>query len=136
MIPIVCVDDRGGVLFNRRRQSQDALLRADALAMAAGSRLWMNAYTRSQFREDAELAVVEEDFLEKAGPGDYCFVEGLPLSPHLEQIEAVVLYRWNRAYPFDTVLDLALEVPPWQLVSSSEFAGSSHERITKEVYRR
>ena len=137
LIPIVCVDDRGGVLFNRRRQSQDALLRADALAAAAGSRLWMSAYTRSQFREDTGTAlIVDENFLEKAGPGDYCFVEGAALTPHLDRVEAVVLYRWNRCYPFDTSLDLALDRPPWRLASSEEFAGSSHERITKEVYRR
>ena len=133
MILLVCVDDAGGLSFNRRRQSQDRVLRRHMLER--WGRLWMNAYTAGQFTE-GDAVTVDEDFLEKAGPGDYCFVEGLPLSPHLERIEAVVLYRWNRAYPFDTVLDLALEVPPWQLVSSKEFAGSSHERITKEVYRR
>jgi len=37
MIAVVCVDDRGGMLFNRRRQSQDRVLRGDLLALAAGA---------------------------------------------------------------------------------------------------
>ena len=36
MIVIACVDDRMGMLFNRRRQSQDAALRQRLLERAAG----------------------------------------------------------------------------------------------------
>ena len=45
MIAAVCIDDRGGMLFNHRRQSQDRLLREDLLAEAAGRPLWMNSYS-------------------------------------------------------------------------------------------
>ena len=34
MIAVVCIDDKGGMLFNRRRQSQDRLLREDLLREA------------------------------------------------------------------------------------------------------
>ena len=37
---IVCVDDKGGVMFNHRRQSQDRVLRERILGMTAGQTLW------------------------------------------------------------------------------------------------
>ena len=137
MIPIVCIDDKNGTMFNRRRQSQDRLLRSDVLREAAGRRLWMNAYSYRQFaQEEGGTITVEEDFLQRAGAGELCFVEGLPLLPHLERMEGLILYRWNRVYPADTRLDLPVGEAPWTLLSREEFPGSSHERITKEVYGR
>ncbi len=51
-------------------------------------------------------------------------------------MEGLVLYRWNRRYPADVYLDIRPEPPGWRLVSREEFSGSSHPRITKEVYQR
>ena len=48
MIAVVCVDDRNGMLFHHRRQSQDRLLREDLLSRCPG-RLWMNAYSAKLF---------------------------------------------------------------------------------------
>ena len=45
MIIMICLDDRGGMLFNKRRQSQDVLLRQQILTETAGGRLWMNSYS-------------------------------------------------------------------------------------------
>ena len=137
MIVIQCVDNRGGTLFHNRRQSQDRLLRAHILADLTGRRLWMNAYSLQQFQRSLppdQPVCVEEDFLSRAGKGEFCFVEGLPLVPWLGRIEQVILYRWNRDYPADTYLDLRLDAPPWTLASREEFPGSSHPVITKEVY--
>lgn len=131
MILVCCVDDRGGTMFNGRRQSQDRLLRADLLAMTAGKKLWMNDYSRKQFTDAPENSLtVDEDFLAKAECGDYCFAEGVDIAPWLSRVERLVLYRWNRVYPFDRQLDL----PPWRLTETVDFPGSSHKTITKETY--
>lgn len=137
MIIIQCVDNRNGTFFNRRRQSQDRLLRSRILSELHGRRLWMNAYSLRQFQKELPLEVrlsVDEDFLTKAGNGEVCFVEGLPLLPWLDRIEQVILYRWNRDYPADTYLDLALDAPPWSLAAREDFPGFSHPMLTKEVY--
>lgn len=137
MIVIQCVDDRGGVRFHGRRQSQDRLLRAQIVADLGGRRLWMNNDSYRMFRKDLppeQPVSVEEAFLGLAAPGETCFVEGLPLCPWLSRIEQVVLYRWNRCYPADTYLDLQLDAPPWRWVSRLDFPGFSHQTITKEVY--
>ena len=137
MIPIVCVDDRGGTLFNGRRQSQDRLLCRRLLDDLDGRELWMNAYSRRQFGAWGDGRItVDEDFLAKAPPGAYCFVEGQPLAPFLERMEGLILIRWNRVYPADTYLDLSLTDGSWRLADRVEFPGSSHEKITKEVYLR
>lgn len=134
MIVIVVLDERGGMLFNQRRQSQDRILRDRILSMSTGSKLWMNHYTEKQF-EDASNCPhinVSDDFLSEAGPGEYCFVENEPVAPFLPWIEGLVVYRWNRKYPGDQKFDLSLD--GWQLQSTADFPGSSHEKITEEVY--
>ena len=49
MIVMVCVDDRGGMMFHQRRQSQDRVLRAHVLAEAEHHTLWMSTYSFRQF---------------------------------------------------------------------------------------
>lgn len=134
MIVIVALDDRGGMLFNHRRQSQDRLLRERILSMSAGSKLWMNHYTEKQFIDAGHCPQinVSDDFLSEAGPGEYCFVENEPVAPFLQWIEGLVVYRWNRKYPGDQKFDLSLD--GWQLQRTTDFQGSSHEKITEEVY--
>lgn len=134
MILAACIDDRGGMLFNRRRQSQDRLLRQDLLAEAGGRPVWMNAYSRKQFPDPPGNLRCAEDFPHQAGPGELCFFEDVDPAPWLKEAEAVVLYRWNRRYPADRYFPLPLA--GWTLERREEFAGSSHERITKEVYTR
>ena len=114
---IICLDDDNGMLFHDRRQSQDVKLRADVLQRLGERMLWMNAYSARQFAdaEDARIHI-SDSFLEEA------------------QIQEVICYRWNRRYPSDVKLDLPLE--GWNVTEETEFAGKSHERITRTVYRR
>ena len=134
---IAVIDDGGGMMFNHRRQSQDRVLRTRILELTESSRLWMNAYSRKQFADaDDERITVDENFLEKANDGDFCFVENAPVLPVLERVERVILFHWNRAYPSDMRFDVDLSAPGWTLVETEEFPGFSHEKITKEVYDR
>ena len=128
------MDDRGGMLFNRRRQSQDRVLRGDLLALAAGRPVWMNGYSLGQFGPETGDLRTAEDCLDRAGKGELCFVETTDPAPWLERMEGLVLYRWNRRYPADLYCTLPLE--DFVLEERREFAGSSHECITREVYRR
>lgn len=134
---IVCVDDTYGMTFNKRRQSQDALLREKLLRDLKGRRLWMNAYSSKQFADtDTDIICVDEDFLHKASDEDYCFVENMDVSPFKDQIGEILLFKWNRRYPSDFKFKISLLEDGWKLISSEEFEGSSHEKITKEVYRK
>ena len=63
------------MLFNRRRQSQDRVLRGDLLALAAGRPVWMNGYSLGQFGPETGDLRTAEDCLDRAGKGELCFVE-------------------------------------------------------------
>jgi len=133
VIVAVCVDDRMGMLFHNRRQSRDKLVCADLLHMAAGGRLCVTPYTAKLFDPAVPLCVHETP-AECAETADVCFLEDPALLPPPDVIDTLLCYRWNRAYPFDAVFPLSLE--GWVLTETLEFPGSSHERITKEVYHR
>lgn len=132
MILIACVDDNLGMLFNNRRQSMDSVLRGRILTMCAGKKLWMNAYSRKQFNTDAEGITVDENFMAKAGSDDYCFAENISVKPYEKEMQKIILYRWNRVYPADLYFDINLK--NWHLKESNDFVGSSHDKITEEVY--
>lgn len=132
---IVCLDDRNGMLFNRRRQSRDRRVVEDILRELGEKRLLVNGFSAPLFERAGDRIRVEDDPLAAAGREDVCFVENLPLAPWAAAIERLTVYRWNRVYPADMRLDLALE-SGWHLVAASEFPGFSHEKITKEIYER
>lgn len=132
---IVCLDDRGGMLFGGRRQSQDKMLRAQALLLAGEGKLWMNGYSAKQFGDHAERIMTDEDFLTNAPADAWCFVEDSDIMPWLPETEKIAVYRWNRHYPSDVKFPVAGFEEKWERISTREFAGSSHDVITEEVYR-
>lgn len=137
MIVIVCVDDQGGTMFNHRRQSQDSVLRKRILTMTASKRLWVSTYSAKQFSLDEQRQLsVSNDYLDQAGNGDYCLVEGVSLIQYEKKIEKIILFKWNRVYPSDTFFDIPLMEHGWKSIESIDFLGNSHEKITEEVYQR
>lgn len=133
MTVIVCVDDKMGVLFNSRRQSKDSVLRERVLELSKDTMLWMSPYTQKQFEENDQSNIcVADNFLVVAENNAFCFCEGTALSPCIDKIDRIILYKWNRVYPSDETFDVDLS--NWSLESSFEFQGSSHEKITEEVY--
>lgn len=133
MILIVCLDDNGGMMFNKRRQSRDAVVCDRILELTDGKKLLMNEYSLKLFEGKSGI-VVDEAFLEKAENGEYCFVENKSLADFELKAEKIVVYKWNRVYPSDMKFDIDLS--GWKKESIKEFSGKSHEKITEEVYTR
>lgn len=129
---IACIDDNGGMMFNKRRQSRDRTVTADILELTAGHLLRLNEYSEKLFEEGQ--AVVGEAFLAQAQEEDFCFVENQSVQPYLEQVHEIILYKWNRTYPSDFYFDVDMSV--WTLTDVKEWEGSSHEKITRERYRK
>ena len=131
---ILFLDERGGMLFNRRRQSQDRKAREYILSMTAGKPLLMNPYSAKQFKESGEFIVTETPQRD-ALKDDYVLIENLPIT--LVGVDEVVLILWNTLYPSDVSFDTAsLFKEGFALVKSEDFMGYSHEKITVEFYRR
>ena len=60
MTGIVCLDQEDGLLFNGRRQSRDRVVTEKILSMTEGKPIWMSAYSRRIFPEDAPVCVTED----------------------------------------------------------------------------
>ena len=133
---IVCLDDKGGMLFGNRRQSRDRVLNADVVQMSTGVRLCIDPYSKLLFEDSGADILCESDFLDLATENDCCFVENRALVPYIDKIDEVVVYHWNRRYPSDVFFDLDLSKEGFKIVSTEEFAGYSHDKITKEIFRK
>ena len=133
MLLIACVDDNGGMMFNSRRQSKDRILYAHMLGVCADRTLWMSPYSAAQFEQNAPVQA-DTDYIGKMQVQDACFVEDGAFPT--ERPSALLLYRWNRRYPADRYFPFDPLEAGYRLVSSEEFVGSSHERITADYYEK
>ncbi len=131
MIIAACVDEAMGLRFNGRRQSRDRIMMEQLCAMA-GNRLRMS-FASAKLLEQESSAYIGEDYLSGAGSGDWCFVEDTAYLTSKDEIEQIVLFQWNRSYPADEYFQFPGE---WKLIQRRDFAGSSHENITIEVYQK
>lgn len=129
---IVCVDKDNGMLFNNRRLSKDKILCEKILEITSSSKLLMNEYTKSLF-ENSENIIVDNNFLQNANLGDFCFIENIDINEY-DQIEQVYIFNWNRKYPADRFFNLNLS--NFKKIKTENFAGNSHEKITLEIYTR
>ena len=132
MIIFVAIDNNNGTMFNNRRQSRDRVLCSKMLTIADGATFWINTYSQKLFIGFGGVEIAD-DFLDRAGTGEYCFVENVPLAPYVDKIEKIYLIKWNRVYPSDTYFDLDMSLG-WNLQSAEDFEGLSHDKITMEVY--
>ena len=120
--------------FNHRRLSRDRRVCEKILDYSNEKELWMNAYSRKLFTDltDINSIQVDEEFLDKSQ--SICFVENQDITPYLPKIDTLVLFQWNRDYPADFFF--TVDLSQWNLISTEDFEGTSHEKITMEVYKK
>lgn len=131
----VCLDDRGGMLFNHRRQSRDGAVLEDLRCSAQGE-LLIDPFSQ-KLLEKADIPFrIAPQALGPELAGQHYFLEDRPLGDWLQYVRRVVCYRWNRHYPADRFFDADLAALGFALTQTREFPGTSHETITREVYER
>lgn len=130
-----CIDDGMGISFNSRRQSKDKELIARLSAQADGKRILIKEYSARLFEGTGADACVCGGF-ECAGENDLVFVECEDPTRYMERAERVIIYHWNRSYPSDTVLTATPDKLGFELCGTYDFEGSSHERITEEIWKK
>ena len=132
---IVCLDDRNGMTFCGKRQSRDRVVCEKITTLVADKVLWLNSYSAKLLDANNHKICVSEDFLKISGVGEYCFVEDEDITPYIDRIEEITLFRWNRHYPADNFFPISL-LDGMKKVMIEEFTGNSHEKITMELYAR
>ncbi len=131
---ILCISDSGGMMFNKRRQSRDVKVVEDILDISADKVLFISEYSAPLFAGSRARVVSEP--LESAGAGDIVFIEDRHIMPYIDDIDGLVIYKWNRNYPADLSLDIDPERVGFVLDSSTDFAGNSHEKVTRLIWKR
>ena len=132
MTAIVCIEDRGGILFLKRRVSRDREVYRD-IAKSYDT-VYMTSYSLPLF-EGVEIdAMVRLSPITEGERGDVCFIEDGEIAENLHKISRLVIYRWNRTYPSDVKLGFEPEDLGFERVSTSELVGYSHEQLTKDIY--
>lgn len=129
---IICLEKNKGMMFFGKRHSQDRELRKKLIEMTDGHKLWMSTYSAKQFAEYSSI-IVDDDYMSKAESNDYCFVEDKAYS--VDGVSEIVLCHWNRKYPSDKFFDIDLKKEGFKKESTEDIKGSSHEKITIEVWR-
>lgn len=125
---IICLDDKNGMLFNKRRQSRDKILIENMLELCKGEKLYTNKYSSTLFPENSVAICDDFENIEN----DFVFAENFSVDE--DRIQEIIIYKWNRVYPADTFFNISFD--SWNLVEVIDFVGSSHERITRERYVR
>ncbi len=123
----ICLDDKNGLKFNKRRQSRDAALLEDIRSQLTGN-LLIDPYSEKMIQEAGIPYVLPPETAE-----DF-FAEDVPSEEILSQTEKIVVYRWNRHYPADVRWEPDFAAMGFALRETAEFSGTSHEKITREVY--
>lgn len=136
---ILTLDEKGGMMFNHRRQTKDSIVSQDIQDMVRQAPLHLTPYSAQLF--EAECVIVDELPELAAGPGEYCLLEDckkIKESGYAQEVlnraDIVILYLWNRHYPADQRFPVELMKSQFNLGSRNEFPGNSHDTITKEIY--
>ena len=126
------------LLFVNRSYRQvwkDPFAKCRILKTINGASLLIAPYSEPLFSQ-AECSVsISDSFLADADAKDYCFVENTSVAKFKEKISKLVIYKWNRDYPADFYFDIDY-ANDYKLETTLDFVGTSHEKITKEVYVR
>lgn len=132
---IMCLDDKNGMLFNKRRQSSDSELRNKIFEYINDNKLFMNDYSKKQFTDFKKEIFVSDSFLLEADSNDFCFVENTDITNFVDSVETFIIFRWNRVYPSDVKFNIEL-LKTFTKVENLDFKGNSHDKITMEVFKR
>lgn len=135
MTVIFLLDDNKGMLFNHRRLSRDEKILEDIAASLNGN-LFINKFSEKLISSAGIRYTLFDHFpVEGKDEADY-FIENFSVKEHLNEIDRIIVYWWNRKYPSDYQLDFEPTQNGFKSVSLFEFTGKSHEKITKEIFEK
>ncbi len=128
---IVCIDDNNGIKFMDKRVSYDRYILEDIKLMINNSILIASDYSSKLFKDmniniDNTLLLKQTEY--------YQFIEDDTLEEYENKLEEIVIYYFNRKYP--STLKLKVDLNKYDIISTYEFKGYSHEKIVKKVYKR
>lgn len=135
MTVIICLDDSNGIMFNKRRQSRDSKVIKDIAKILGNKILCISHYSEDLFENSNINYLCCDKISETISEYSYCFLEDQLIDINKGKINKIIIYKWNRKYPGDFFFAYDLQENNFQLISTIDFVGTSHEKITKEVWK-
>ncbi len=118
------------MMFNNRRQSRDKNIIADIRkALGENYLCLLDSYSIPLFKNSGVNTILYDG---KSDNAKYVFAENTGIKQFESKLEGITVYRWNKVYPADIYIDIDLSC--YKKICSEDFAGNSHDIITKETY--
>ncbi len=130
----VCTDNNMGISFNNRRQSRDKAVAQRLISLGQYDKIYIQQYSLTLFEDLGSDKITVTDTFNLCGDREICFVELEAARELAESADTLILYKWNRNYPSDKKLPFLPSEKGFRLLSTFEFAGNSHDKITEEIW--
>lgn len=129
MTLILTVENSLGLSFNNRRLSKDEEIIKNISKLCQNNKLYLDEYSKKLFKyKNIEIVKLYNTNFQK---DDYVFCER-EIPKNLKSPKQLILYKFNRDYPFDNAIDI--DLTNFKLIDTFDFKGKSHEKITREIY--
>ena len=128
MTIILCLDNKNGISFNNRRHSKDKILiedviKHDNICIRENSKILFSNHQVRIINNISDLPADAVYFHEITNPENI-----------IDLFDTIIIYRWNRHYPSDIQFNFKTDL--YKKILEEDFIGSSHDKITKEIWRR
>lgn len=129
---VVCLDENKGIRFFGKRQSQDELQRKNLFELIGNAKLFLTKYSYDLYRDfEFNFEIIDENT--EIVEDSVFLYEGEFLERFLPYVDEIIVYFWNRDYPFDETFEEFLN-DDWKAREIFEFKGKSHEKITRKIF--
>lgn len=129
MTLILTVENSLGLSFNNRRLSKDEEIIKNISKLCQNNKLYLDEYSKKLFKyKNVKIVKLYNTNFQK---DDYVFCER-EIPKNLSSPKKLILYKFNRDYPFDNAIDI--DLTNFKLIDTFDFKGKSHEKITREIY--
>ena len=129
---VVCLDKNNGISFFGKRQSQDELQRKNLFELIGNSKLFVSDYSYDLYKDfEFNFEIIDEKT--KIIENSVFLYEGDFLEKFLQSVDEIIIYFWNRDYPFDETFE-EFQEDYWKEKEVFEFKGKSHDKITRKIF--
>lgn len=134
MSVFICVDEKMGLLFREKRLSRDRQVIHDIVEIAH-SPIYIESYSAVLFNGLCDDFVIKECLEPQLTKNYCCFLENMQINNFIHSADEVIIYSWNRIYPSDFFLDVDFIKYNFKNVSTHDFKGHSHDKITRRIFK-
>lgn len=134
MVIVACIDKLGNITADANRQINDILFIKRLWETTNEALLFINDCSRKKFFY-YPMMYIDDNFLDQAEAEDYCFVENTDITPYVDRIDKIILYKWNKTFSSELKFDVSI-LKDYKIVSKESFLGSFHLRITEVIYEK